>query len=80
MRLGHCRLANGLVLVGKHRDSKCERCGVLESVKHILLFHARYVEERRLLFTGLNKQGTETFSRRTYVLLGNGHQWEAAMC
>ncbi len=70
LRLGHCGLASELVLVGKHRDGKCEHCGVPESVKHVLLFCPRYVGERRMLFTGLPKLGIETFSLRT--LLGDG--------
>ena len=34
LRLGHCGLRSGLVLTGKHPDSKC---GGMETVRHILL-------------------------------------------
>ncbi len=42
LRLGHCGLASGLMLVGKHRDGNCEHCGVLESVQHVLMLYFIY--------------------------------------
>ncbi|CAM4549443.1 unnamed protein product [Leuciscus chuanchicus] len=70
LRLGHCGLASGLFLVGKHRDGKCQACGVQESVKHVIMFCPRYAEERRLLFIGLNVLGVDLFSVKT--LMGHG--------
>ena len=52
LMLGHCRLASGLVLIGKHRDGNCNNCGVLESVQHILMYFPLYAKERRELFIG----------------------------
>lgn len=32
LRLGHCGLGSGLLLVEKHPDGKCEECGEVETV------------------------------------------------
>lgn len=78
LRLGHCGLASGLFLVGKHMDGKCQACGVQESVKHVIMFCPRYAEERRLLFIGLNVLGVDLVSVKT--LMGDGpNQIERAL-
>ncbi len=48
LRLGHCGLASGLMLVGKHRGDNCEHCGVVESVQHVLMQCPLYAGERRI--------------------------------
>ncbi|KAK7877514.1 hypothetical protein WMY93_031782 [Mugilogobius chulae] len=37
LRLGHCGLASGLFLIGKHADGCCECCGVPETVAHVVM-------------------------------------------
>ncbi len=64
---GHCGLASGLVLVGKHRDGNCGHCGVLEFVQHVLIQCPHYAEERGELFMRLSQLGVERFSLRSVI-------------
>lgn len=68
--MGHCGLASGLFLVGKHVDGCCSYCGVSESVTHVLLRCPSYEGERRKMFSALSDRGVTTFSLKT--VLGYG--------
>lgn len=70
LRLGHCALAGGLALVGKHQDGRCQNCGEVETVKHVMLHCPEYAAQRRELFKALEAKGVKTFSLPT--LLGDG--------
>lgn len=47
LRIGHTGLNKTLNMIGKHQTGKCECCGELESVEHVLLLCAAYEEERK---------------------------------
>ena len=64
LRLGHCGLASGLKLVGKHPDGLCQ-CGNLETVKHVMLLCKQYTRERQQLFIELSKLGFSSFSMQS---------------
>ena len=67
MRLAHCGLGAGLMLMGKHQDGLCTGCGMLETVPHILLQCKRYQKERGILFCSLADIDVTTFSLRTLL-------------
>ena len=64
LRLGHCGLASGLKLVGKHPDGLCQ-CGSLETVKHVMLLCNQYTIQRQQLFKELSKLGFSRFSMQS---------------
>ena len=49
LRIGHTGLNNTLHKIGKHPDGRCDQCGQVESVQHVLLDCTGYEEERRTL-------------------------------
>lgn len=64
LRLGHCGLASGLKLVGKHPDGLCQ-CGSLETVQHVIMSCNRYAGQRRQLFIELSDLGFLSFSMQS---------------
>jgi len=80
LRIGHTALNYSLYKIGKHDTGKCDKCGELETVQHILLECAAYEWERQQLIAyewerqqliqELQWMGIDTISMK--VLLGNG--------
>lgn len=70
LRIGHTALNYSLYKIGKHDTGKCDNCGELETVQHILLECAAYERERQQLSQELGRMGVDTISIK--VLLGNG--------
>ncbi|KAM3606960.1 uncharacterized protein V6R79_000107 [Siganus canaliculatus] len=64
IRLGHCGLASGLRVVGKHPDGLCQ-CGSPETVQHVILSCSKYARERRQLFIELSELGLSRFSLKS---------------
>lgn len=61
LRLGHCGLASGLKVVGKHPDGLCQ-CGSPETVQHVMVSCRQYTRERQQLFIELSDLGLQSFS------------------
>ncbi len=60
----------GLYKIRKHESGKCDKCGELETVVHILIECSAYERERFQLIQELCWLGVDNISLK--VLLGNG--------
>ncbi len=69
LRIGHTAL-NSLCKIGKHESGKCDKCGQLETVMHIIFECCAYERERVQLMQELGRLGVDDISIK--VLLGNG--------
>lgn len=70
LRIGHTALNYSLFKIGKHESGDCDKCGDLETVKHILNECSAYERERFKLIQELGQLGVDNISLK--VLLGNG--------
>ncbi len=70
LRIGHTALNHSLYKIGKHESGKCDKCGELETVMHILFECPAYERERFQLIQELGWLGVDNISLK--VLLGNG--------
>lgn len=62
LRIGHTGLNKTLNMIGKHQTGKCECCGELESVEHVLLLCPAYEEERKKIKEAAKQQARICFS------------------
>ncbi len=69
LRIGHTAL-NSLCKIGKHESGKCDKCGPLETVMHIIFECSAHERERVQLMQELGRLGVDDISLK--VLLGNG--------
>ncbi len=70
LRIGHTALNHSLYKIGKHESGKCDKCGQLETVMHIIFECSAYERERVQLMQKLGRLGVDHISLK--VLLGNG--------
>ncbi len=70
LRIGHTALNHSLYKIGKHESGKCDKCGLLETVMHIIFECCAYERERVQLMQELGRLGVDDISLK--VLLGNG--------
>lgn len=70
LRIGHTSLNYSLYKIGKHESGKCDNCGELETVNHIILECPAYERERFDLIQELGQLEDKVISLK--VLLGNG--------
>lgn len=68
MRLWHCRFRDGLVLIGKHLDGKCQ-CGEPEIVRHELLNCKRFSEQRKQLSDDFSELSEAVFNLQNLLSL-----------
>ncbi len=70
LRIGHTALNHSLYKIGKHESGRCDKCGPLETVMHILFESSAYERERVQLMQELGRLGVDNIYLK--VLLGNG--------
>ncbi len=61
---------HSLYKIGKHESGKCDKCGQLETVMHILSECSAYERERVQLMQELGRLGVDNILLN--ILLGNG--------
>ena len=70
MRIGHCLLNQCLQRIGKHENGNCDKCGLAETVEHVLIECKAYERERSQLRHAL--RNIEINELTLQVLLGQG--------
>ena len=46
-------------LIGKHPNGMCDKCGVRETVEHVIIDCSKYGEERKTLMGEMQKEGDQ---------------------
>ncbi len=70
LRIGHTALNQSLYKISKYGSGKCDKCGELETVMHILFEWSVYERDIFQLIQELGWLGVENISLK--LLLGNG--------
>lgn len=70
MRIGHCLLNQCLQRIGKHENGNCDKCGLAETVEHVLIECEAYERERSQLRHALRNIDINELTLQ--VLLGEG--------
>ena len=55
LRIGHSGLNESLYRIGKHATGNCDKCGMVENVKHVLLDCKEYEQERQKVIAAADK-------------------------
>ncbi len=67
LRIGHTVLNHSLNKIGKHESGKCDKCGQLETVTHIIFECSAYKRERVQLMQELGRLGVDNISLKVLL-------------